>query len=92
MTREEQDFIIETLESMVGWAEYTPEYFKTKHRLDDDLIAVEKCVSILREIRTCENCKYLIGEGKQSSCTFNYLPKNLYEFEFSCNKWEGKKC
>lgn len=40
------------------------------------------------ESRVCENCKFLAGKDKLSECTFGYLPKNLYEFEFGCNQFK----
>ena len=43
------------------------------------------------ESRTCEGCLHLRGIDKNSKCNFGYLPNNLYEDDFGCNKWEVKK-
>jgi len=42
------------------------------------------------ESRTCENCKYIKGKDKTSECVFGYLPDNMYEYDFGCNKWEKR--
>jgi hypothetical protein len=43
------NFIIETLEESIAWAEYADDYFKQKHNLDIDKENVRKCVEILNE-------------------------------------------
>ena len=40
--------------------------------------------------RTCEGCRFLTGKDKASDCIYGYLPKNLYEDDFSCNTWKKK--
>jgi len=47
MTDKQIDFIISTLEEAIGWSEYTPEYFKAKHRLADDKEDVLEAIKIL---------------------------------------------
>lgn len=68
MTREEIAFIIETLQEVIEWAEYAPQYFQDKHGLQQDKNNVDKAIYSLRnfESRTCENCKYFnLETGKQ---------------------------
>lgn len=59
MTHEEIDFVIDTLETAIEWAEYADEYFQKKHGLAQDKENVLKSIEILKALKTpktCENC------------------------------------
>ena len=45
------DFIIETLETAIEWAEYADDYFKEKHNLNKDKRMVDKAIKILKDLR-----------------------------------------
>jgi len=51
MTKEEIEFIIETLEVAIEWSDYADDYFKEKHNLDKDKKDVKKSIALLRSIK-----------------------------------------
>ena len=51
MTRDEVEFIIETLEVAIDWSSYADDYFKEKHNLYKDKEDVKKSIEILRNIK-----------------------------------------
>lgn len=100
MTKEEAEFIIETLETVIEWGEYAPLYFQEKHNLAGYKEDVQKAIKLMRgfESRTCDRCWFYDDDCKV--CTndsvlgmdedlirtgaFSTLPN------FSCNRWEQK--
>lgn len=42
------EFIIDTLETVIEWADYADDYFKKKHGLDQDRENVNKSIEILK--------------------------------------------
>jgi len=49
MSRDNIDFIIETLENAISWADYADAYFKDRHDFDKDQENVNKAIAILKE-------------------------------------------
>ena len=49
MTEEEKQFIIETIEELIGWTEYTPDYFAEKHNLKSDIVDAKKSIELLKD-------------------------------------------
>lgn len=47
MSKEEIEFIKETLINAIEWADYAPDYFKEKHNLDKDKEDVKKAIKII---------------------------------------------
>lgn len=67
MTHEEIDFVIDTLETSIEWAEYADEYFQKKHGLAQDKENVLKSIELLKALKapkTCETCKYFDDEER----------------------------
>ena len=85
MTREEADFIKETLVDAIDWSSYADDYFKEKHNLAKDVSNVHKCIELLSESRTCENCKL----HDSMDCPLD-IARYLFDDNFGCNKWEAK--
>lgn len=55
----------------------------------------ERTLKVIAELealqhRSCEGCKYVGGEAKQSFCVLKLMPPHMYEFEFCCNRYEPK--
>lgn len=50
MTIKDVQFIIETLQEAIGWAEYAPSYFQEKHNLDRDQEAVLTSIKLLESL------------------------------------------
>ena len=100
MTKEESEFIVETLEAAIDWAGYGTPYFQTKHNLDVYKEDVQKAIKLMRdfESRTCDGCWFYdddckvctndsvlgMDEDLRISDAFSTLPN------FSCNRWEQK--
>ena len=100
MKKEEAEFIIETLETAIDWAEYATPYFQTKHNLDVYKEDVKKAIKLMRdfESRTCDSCLFYdddckvctnrsvfgMDEDLKRTGAFSALPN------FSCNRWEQK--
>lgn len=51
MTQKDIDFIIDTLETAIEWAEYADDYFKKKHGLEKDKENVSKSIELLKELK-----------------------------------------
>lgn len=85
MTREEKDFIIDTLEYAIEWAEYASDYFQKKHDLKTDRYNVKKSIKLLKQNRTCENCIYRSNSGD-----FCSLWGDGWNFDDFCSRWEQK--
>ena len=49
MTKEEINFIIETLEDAISWADYADPYFQIKHNLLRDQRNVTNAIILLKE-------------------------------------------
>lgn len=61
MTHEEIDFVIDTLETSIEWAEYADDYFKKKHGLEQDKENVLKSIELLKALqipKTCHSCVF----------------------------------
>lgn len=59
MTHEEIEFVIDTLETAIEWAEYADEYFQKKHGLAQDKENVSKSIELLKKLKepkTCNSC------------------------------------
>ncbi len=54
---------------------------------------INEAIKELEELqsRSCEGCKYCVGEAKQSFCVLRLMPAHMYEFEFCCNRYEAKE-
>ena len=100
MKKEEAEFIIETLETAIDWAEYATQYFQEKHNLAGDKEDVQKAIKLIRELenRTCDRCWFYDDDCKV--CTNDSvfgMDKDLIRTgafstlpNFSCNRWEQK--
>lgn len=66
MTQEDIDFIIDSIEAAIDWAEYADPYFQAKHGLELDKNNVRKSIELLNvikiemleseKLKTCEGC------------------------------------
>lgn len=100
MKEKEAEFIIETLETAIDWAECATPYFQEKHNLDGYKEDVQKAIKLIRELesRTCDSCWFYdddckictndsvfgMDEDLRISDAFSTLPN------FSCNRWKQK--
>lgn len=97
------EFIIDTLETAIEWADYADDYFKKKHGLEQDRENVKKSIDMLHSleqqntalqerIKDLEELKTCEGCNAQfnNDCNLGILPKNIYSFEFSCSKYKPK--
>lgn len=78
MKKEEAEFIVETLETAIEWAEYATLYFQMKHTLDVYKEDVQKAIKLMRDFEsiTCENCKF-------------YQPETITVGDIiTCGRWE----
>ena len=89
MTREEIEFIKETLVTAINWASYADDYSKEKYNLKQDIEDVRKCKEMIDnfESRKCENCKYHVNCSIQYHAVIDFAkdPNN-----FSCEAWKQK--
>jgi hypothetical protein len=51
MTCEDIDFIIDSIETAIEWAEYADLYFQVKHGLESDKNNVRKSIELLNVIK-----------------------------------------
>lgn len=63
MTSKDIDFIIDTIETAIEWAEYADPYFQAKHGLESDKNNVRKSIELLNVLKleqpkTCDGCQW----------------------------------
>ena len=74
MTKQEIEFIIETLETSIEWSDYAGDYFKEKHNLKKDKEDVEKSIAILN--KSLSKCSVCNGSG--------FVHRNTTDIDLPC--------
>lgn len=94
MKKEEAEFIIETLETAIDWAEYATPYFQEKHNLAKDKEDVQKAIKLLRaatlENKICENCKFYQPLIKQDTLFKRCFFLGTVGDIITCGRWEQR--
>ena len=94
MTRQDKDFIIDTIEVLVEWTNYATDYFKEKYNLEKDLKTVDRSISLLNKpADTCSTCKFWVKSQKNTTL-MKCDGDNGCELtgpNFYCGNWEKTK-